>query len=736
MAKNIDVNLNGKQTVSDAANAASQGLGGLANAANTAIEAAKGFIAYEILQKVADYATQCVEAFAEQEKATISLNAAMLASQNITSQASTDLLSYADSMSKVSGESVETIQSMETFLITSGRNETQIKAIIQAALDMSVATGDSLDGAVKKLNGTFDGTAGRLSKMIPDIKELTKEQLEHGDAIAIVEQHYRGLSDALQSSTDVSIKNNKNAWKELFAAIGDSISTTLTLHRDAVTEVVSSWVSAIKQVKEYSDAIKHINDKNPLIQAQSDLTIATTTQSKLKKDLPNILNGLNLGNYQQYQVMAGGDANEAQYNSERQAVLDNYDKQDRALQKTIDGLQVFVDSLSKASDASKGKSDSNTGTIDTNKPYYNPANLVEIMNATWDDVAKSRQHSGSATTGQHDNEPNFTDTVVSQSLDGLFEEAKSSDAFTREYQTNDIENTETIQDILNQLHTDNLNGNNGIIAMLGELKSNIGNMLTSSLGQNGGAAGGFIQNAITNIQQLGLVAGLIVTILKPIIDSFVTKIGPELNQCLAPILGLFAYLGQIVGQTIIPILQKIQPLLESWAGVEGDTLPIIIELLDSLSCLNFVLPIVDVLLKGLGTAVLIISAPFKFIADLLTYVGTVISTFASNIASVIDNIFTPWDISWKSVGNFSSDAFTGLQTQIINLWNGTNPAIDAAGAAAIGNTTAASYQEARPVNITITVNTDVITDTQGGMDALINIMNTRAKQMNLLGVMS
>ena len=87
---------------------------------------------------------------------------------------------------------------------------------------MSAATGVDLQAAMNQINATFDGTAGRLTRLIPGLMK----QLENGDAVAIIEKQYKGLSDSLANSTEVSIKNNQNAWKELFGAIGQGISGT------------------------------------------------------------------------------------------------------------------------------------------------------------------------------------------------------------------------------------------------------------------------------------------------------------------------------------------------------------------------------------------------------------------------------------------------------------------------------------------------------------------------------
>ena len=120
---NPRVKIQGEQTVSQAADEACIGLGGLTDAASKAIDIAKGFVAYEVLTQVAEWANRCVTAFAEQEKATLTLTAATQSSLYITSEGSAQLLEYAGSMSKVTGESEETIESMETFLVAAGRNK-------------------------------------------------------------------------------------------------------------------------------------------------------------------------------------------------------------------------------------------------------------------------------------------------------------------------------------------------------------------------------------------------------------------------------------------------------------------------------------------------------------------------------------------------------------------------------------------------------------------------------------
>ncbi len=74
----------------------------------------------------------------------------------------------------------EVIIAQQAYLASLGLTEQQIRDTTEASVQLAAATGMSLDTAVKNLAKTYGGMTGRLGESIPQLKALTKEQLQNG----------------------------------------------------------------------------------------------------------------------------------------------------------------------------------------------------------------------------------------------------------------------------------------------------------------------------------------------------------------------------------------------------------------------------------------------------------------------------------------------------------------------------------------------------------------------------
>ena len=121
----------------------------------------------------------------------------------------------------------------------------QIKEILKVAADLSAALGTDLKTAVAQLNGTLSGTTGQLGKMFPELKNLTKESLEAGDAIAIIGQKVKGMAKEMSDSVQGSILRGKNLSSDLKEELGYYISDFFTPIRDQISDIKQKWVEAL-----------------------------------------------------------------------------------------------------------------------------------------------------------------------------------------------------------------------------------------------------------------------------------------------------------------------------------------------------------------------------------------------------------------------------------------------------------------------------------------------------------
>jgi len=255
----VSVEIKGKEDVSTAAKKAASSLGDVTSgaagmAASFAPVAIAGAAVIAAIRQVAQTVDECVTEFAANERAAIAFNAAIAQSGTISVAAGNALAKFAEEIATMTGETGESVQSMETLLVTSGRTEGEVRKLISAAVDMSAATGKDLRTSVEELNKTFSGTEGRMSQLIPELKDLTDEELKNGGAIDIVAAKYAGLGEALQDSTDVSIKNYQNAMDDLKSSLGGLISLGLSPLRDWLTDLVRQWGEAASAARNYATA--------------------------------------------------------------------------------------------------------------------------------------------------------------------------------------------------------------------------------------------------------------------------------------------------------------------------------------------------------------------------------------------------------------------------------------------------------------------------------------------------
>ena len=107
----------------------------------------------------------------------------------------------------------EAIIEQQAYLAALGLSEQQIGATIEAAAQLSVALNMDLGSAVKNLGKTFGGMTGELGESIPALKNLTKEQLQAGEAVKYVNDNYKGYVETATAGTA--------SWTQTMNVIGD-----------------------------------------------------------------------------------------------------------------------------------------------------------------------------------------------------------------------------------------------------------------------------------------------------------------------------------------------------------------------------------------------------------------------------------------------------------------------------------------------------------------------------------
>ncbi len=193
------------------------------------------------------------------------------------------LLSQASEIQSRSVIGDEVIISQQAYLASLGRTEQEIKDMIEASVQLSAATGMSLESAVKNLAKTYGGLTGELGESIPQLKELTTEQLKNGDAIKFVLDNYKGYAETAAKNGLGAMKQLKNAWGDLLEQVGAAMMPFVT----KMSRMLGVVVSAMQRVS--PEAMKIIVTLGGLAAAIGPVSLGISGIIKL---LPMLKTGL------------------------------------------------------------------------------------------------------------------------------------------------------------------------------------------------------------------------------------------------------------------------------------------------------------------------------------------------------------------------------------------------------------------------------------------------------------
>lgn len=153
---------------------------------------------------------------------------------------------WSDALEASTGVAAEETKTLVGLGLQMGLTAEQSRKAAQAALDLSTATGQSLDGSFRALSMTLQGSSGKLEKMIPELANLTAEQLKNGDAIDLIAAKYEGFSGGAANSYI-------GAQKRIDNSIGDV--------KEAFGRLIAQNPAYIASMNAKADAIKAVADK-------------------------------------------------------------------------------------------------------------------------------------------------------------------------------------------------------------------------------------------------------------------------------------------------------------------------------------------------------------------------------------------------------------------------------------------------------------------------------------------
>jgi hypothetical protein len=227
-----------------------------------------------------------IAAYTESEDAVNRLNQALNASGSYSKAASDDLVLFSREIQRSSIYSDEAILAQVSYAKSLGLSIEQSKNLVRASVELSAQLGGSLEESTTKLVRAMSGELPRSVKaLIPELKELTVEQLRTGAAADIIAEKFSGAAASQLNTYNGKVANLKNSVNDLQESIGELIVTSQP-YKDFLT----STKNAIEAIRGTSIATSMASGEYGLLsktttQLTSDIKILSERVLVLKEDL-------------------------------------------------------------------------------------------------------------------------------------------------------------------------------------------------------------------------------------------------------------------------------------------------------------------------------------------------------------------------------------------------------------------------------------------------------------------
>lgn len=192
----------------------------------------------------------------EDAKLTRQIEASLRSVGEASDRAVEGVLDFADAIKDTTGVSDDLVK--QTFIIAQsfGISTDKAKELTKAAIDLAAATGQDVETAVRQLGGTLDGSIGKVGNYGAEFRNLTKEQLEAGAAIDLVNQKFGGTAAKELNTFQGSVNQLANSWGDLLKQFGKTITES-----DTVIKTINLVASSLKSLTEFiKDFNKESND--------------------------------------------------------------------------------------------------------------------------------------------------------------------------------------------------------------------------------------------------------------------------------------------------------------------------------------------------------------------------------------------------------------------------------------------------------------------------------------------
>lgn len=464
-----------------------------------------------VLKKVYEFGSACVKEFGDAERSLLGLEAACKSG----GQSFSKLKDLMDDASKKTLASKDEVEKLVTEIASLGKSTSDVEKLTKASVALSNVTGKDLNSAFQLLNGTYEGQAGKLSKLIPEIGDLTKAQLQSGEAVDLVISKLTSMSDAMSTGYAQSVKNLKTSWGDLMEGFGANLEPVFSPWIAQIDNLISKWGEALKASATYK-------------KAQSDWSMPA--QASARKDQEQLLYGdggknpggieleLKKARNDLLKAEASGTASFNDYGrvkaleNRRQEIINAIDEIDERI-RAIQSVTPIGDYFAPSSLIEAGKTfgQAVSGIMLDSLPYGGA-----------NDITKTN-----AGNGYYGWVP--TDAPLANSMEGVGG-------------ANDLDKLKGGYD-----------GPTYATEGGGETKKSDGWFLTVSKLFNSSIVG--MIASISSIQKL-------MNPVMTVVQAIFNVLSPVIDNLLTPIIGCLTILGNSIGMVLTPLLQALEPVIE------------------------------------------------------------------------------------------------------------------------------------------------------------------------------
>ena len=148
----------------------------------------------------------------------------------------------------------ELVLEMTSLAQTFARSNEEAKQLTRAAIELSAATGMSLEGSMRNLGKTLSGLTGELGESLPQIKQFTQAQLQAGAAIDLILERFGGAAERDTLTFAGALAQAKNSAGDLAEVIGQQFAPEL----EAVTRAFTRFVDRLKSDEEFAASVGNV----------------------------------------------------------------------------------------------------------------------------------------------------------------------------------------------------------------------------------------------------------------------------------------------------------------------------------------------------------------------------------------------------------------------------------------------------------------------------------------------